>query len=262
MKILKGKFEHANGKPMAEGILTLELSQDAKAIATGEQVPRKFETTLDENGEIQAGTSWWANDELTPLGTYYFVEAWHGVPCWRTWLKVVGTSPINLTELEQEEHAPLPVPEDVEPPAPEPPPAARKTGVSYCGFFGGVVYPPPSNAAADSLIAGNDTFDSFEFALPFRAIINRVTVVVEDTCAYLQGKVVVKLRNLSTGKESTATVDASRTGRRAGEFPEELTLAAGDYKMSWAASLGVKVRGFALNEFCGRRNIILAYFQA
>jgi hypothetical protein len=262
MKILKGRFEHANGRPMAEGILTLKLSQDAKAIATGEQVPKKFETVLDENGEIKAGTMWWANDELKPAGTYYLVEAWHGVPCWRAWLKIVGTSPINLNELEQEEHAPLTAPEDVEPPAPEPPPAARKAGVSYCGFFGGVVYPPPSNAAADSLIAGADTFDSFEFALPFRAIINRVTVVVEDTCAYLQGKVVVKLRNLSNGKEYAASINASSIGKSTGEFPEELTLAAGDYSMSWAASLGVKVRGLALNEFCGRRNIILAHFSA
>jgi hypothetical protein len=96
--------------------------------------------------------------------------------------------------------------------------------------------------------------------LPFKAVVNDVVVVVDDT--HVQGKVVVKLRNLSNGKEYAATINASSTGKSTGEFPEELTLAAGDYSMSWAASLGVKVRGLSLNEFCGRRNIILAHFSA
>jgi len=62
----------ANGSPVANGTLYLQLSQNAQFTATPTQVaPKLISITLDINGSVPSGTTLLANDELAPTTTYY-----------------------------------------------------------------------------------------------------------------------------------------------------------------------------------------------
>ena len=271
-KVIVGKFTDDAGRPAQT--LWLELSDEATVKSTGQKLgdlsePFVIEIPLDEHGAIPEGTTVPFNDEIDPEDTSY--RACVHEASFDRWLYLTGDGPINLNTLptaremdeakearEKEERLARKL---ASIPPPRPRSTTRKTGVVYGGWFGGVINCPAANPSGDPVIVGNGSFEDFTFVLPLRAVVNEVTVIVEDT--HVQGgKVVIKLRNLSTGKEYAASIDASTTGLSTGEFPEEITLAPGDYSISWSVSLGVKVKGLALNEFCGRRTLPFVYFKA
>lgn len=71
MVTLTGNFKYQDGSAVANGILTLALSQPCTITATGQVAPLQQKVQLDANGAIPANTSVYGNDALTPSGTVY-----------------------------------------------------------------------------------------------------------------------------------------------------------------------------------------------
>jgi hypothetical protein len=100
LKTIIGQFKDAMGNPIANGKLTLQLSQDA--LASNAQIgPVPLQITLDPSGNIPSNTQLFANDELLPLNTYYTVTVTTdtGVAWGPQLLQIVGASPIDLTKI-------------------------------------------------------------------------------------------------------------------------------------------------------------------
>jgi len=67
-----GNFQLPGGGPVANGVLTLTLSNiSATVTATGGAATPSYSITLDSNGNIPPGTLVLGNSELTPSGTFY-----------------------------------------------------------------------------------------------------------------------------------------------------------------------------------------------
>lgn len=73
--ITGGGFQDSLGNPLADGYLIFQLSQDAR-VAANQQVVAGYRVTiaLDANGN--GSGSIWANDVLSPGGTFYNVSAY------------------------------------------------------------------------------------------------------------------------------------------------------------------------------------------
>jgi hypothetical protein len=68
---LTGNFKYQDGSAVANGILTLQLSQPCTITATGQVAPTVQRVQLDASGAIPANTSVYGSDQLTPSGTVY-----------------------------------------------------------------------------------------------------------------------------------------------------------------------------------------------
>ncbi len=69
--ILTGQFTNPQGNGIANGTLTLVLSQDAKRLTNGQVSPTQVTLSLDATGSITGSPSVFGNDELSPSGTVY-----------------------------------------------------------------------------------------------------------------------------------------------------------------------------------------------
>ena len=102
MKTITGTWQDPAGNPIAFGILSLKLSQDAVVVATSQIAPRIIQFTLTSNGAIPANTQIWANDEINPTNTFYaltIMEQGGGVIYGPEFFEIAGASPINLNTL-------------------------------------------------------------------------------------------------------------------------------------------------------------------
>ena len=102
MKTITGTWNYPDGSAVANGVLYLKLSQDAVASSTAQIAPRVVAITLNASGQIPANTQIWANDELTPTGTFYkcSVVAPGGSLVWgEEDFSITGASPINMNSL-------------------------------------------------------------------------------------------------------------------------------------------------------------------
>lgn len=85
-QVIGGKFQDAEGNPLALGYLTLDLNQDENILSTA-SVCAGVEITinLDDNGSAISTTSTptganqfvWANDIMTPINSYYRVRGYN-----------------------------------------------------------------------------------------------------------------------------------------------------------------------------------------
>ena len=234
---------------------------------------------LDENGCIPENTEIHANDELHPHTAYYvggkYLEGPYEMPqnitavcpeqpqdadddghvrvddsrAFGGWYRIVGESPIDITALVR-----LPAKPDYDTSRLEVPrrslPAVRKPGVNYNGFVGGVIYPPTTTdvCALPSLTANTGpfgrkagAFSVYAFTLPTRAIVSRVSVVV-DTPKHGR-RVIVGLYDAAGKRRCAASIDASKCGAATGVFESDVTLDAGGLYLAWAEteSGGVKL---------------------
>lgn len=104
-------FQGPDGTIAANGRLLLSLSQNAMITSGGGQVYSLVPVVidLDANGLIPAGTTIWANDELTPSGTTYLVNLQDRnrgrLDTLGTW-SISGASPIDLSGMTPSSAAP------------------------------------------------------------------------------------------------------------------------------------------------------------
>jgi hypothetical protein len=99
MKTITGTFLKPDGTAVANGRLVLRLPYAATVIATAQVAPTLLSFTLDASGTLGAGVQIYANDELTPSGTYYnmSVRDVNDVSVSReARVQLSGSSPINL----------------------------------------------------------------------------------------------------------------------------------------------------------------------
>lgn len=95
-------YTDPQGNAIANGTLTLDLSQAAKITAGGEIGPTRVVVSLDASGNIPASTNLWANDQLTPTTTTYRIKLYNSNGMLVTDFgqqTIAGTSPIDLAVL-------------------------------------------------------------------------------------------------------------------------------------------------------------------
>lgn len=91
VQLINGNFQDDEGNVLANGYLTMQLSQDAQVSVSGSPVGQvgagiRVKVPLDSSGNIQ-GTPGdnltpiciWPNDVMAPTGTYYTVRAYSAV---------------------------------------------------------------------------------------------------------------------------------------------------------------------------------------
>jgi hypothetical protein len=103
MKVITGKWEDAAGQLAAYGRVHFRLNQDA-ATLTGDTrvVPREVFFQLTNAGALPEDSQIWANDELSPAGTYYRMSVnalGGGTIAGPEHLILSGPSPININSL-------------------------------------------------------------------------------------------------------------------------------------------------------------------
>lgn len=102
MKTITGTWQDGAGVAIAYGTLSLKLNQDAVVTGTSQISPRNIAFTLTNTGAIAASTTIWANDELSPTGTFYaltVMDSGGGVVYGPEYFSIAGASPINLNNL-------------------------------------------------------------------------------------------------------------------------------------------------------------------
>src|SRR5690348_12015866 len=100
VQIINGSFQDAEGNLLANGSLTLELSQDEQAAGSGQICAKRIVTVpLDANGNVSGTVNVWPNDQLTPANSYYLVKGFNslGQLVWGpNAQQITGASPFNL----------------------------------------------------------------------------------------------------------------------------------------------------------------------
>lgn len=93
-------FQDPQGNVLANGSITFDLSAPAEVTGGGQIVPTRVEVILTSAGLIPASTVIWANDQINPTNTVYFVSIYNsngllvsGPLFWR----ISGSSPIDLS---------------------------------------------------------------------------------------------------------------------------------------------------------------------
>ena len=102
MKQITGIWQDARGNMAAYGVLHAQLNQDANVVDATQTAPRSVVFPLDISGDLASSAQIWANDELTPSGTYYTLAvcAYGGGVIWGpVRLVISGTAPINLNAM-------------------------------------------------------------------------------------------------------------------------------------------------------------------
>jgi hypothetical protein len=75
-QLIGGGFQDLEGNPLALGFLTMELSQDEVATGVGQVgFGIKIRVPLDGSGNVSGTVLVWGNDDLTPVNSYYTVNA-------------------------------------------------------------------------------------------------------------------------------------------------------------------------------------------
>lgn len=70
-----GAFQDAFGNPLASGYLLLTLSHDEQGASSSQVVGGlTVRVPLDNTGNVVPNISVWANDTLTPSGSFYLVQ--------------------------------------------------------------------------------------------------------------------------------------------------------------------------------------------
>ncbi len=70
-----GHFQNFLAQPLANGYLLLQLSHDAQATGSVQVVAGpNIRVPLDANGSVSGVINVWANGDLTPTTTFYFVQ--------------------------------------------------------------------------------------------------------------------------------------------------------------------------------------------
>lgn len=96
-------FTDPQNNVVANGTLTLDLSQPCTVTATGGQVDTKrISISLTAGGLISPSVNLWQNDQLTPTGTTYRAQLLDStgaqVADFGNW-SIVGTSPVDLSQM-------------------------------------------------------------------------------------------------------------------------------------------------------------------
>lgn len=100
-------FQDPQGNVLANGYLTLDLNTVAVITGgSGQVAPSRVTITLTSGGLVPGGTVMWANDQLSPSGTFYTVRIYNsnnlvvgGPLVWN----VAGASPIDLSQLANQQ---------------------------------------------------------------------------------------------------------------------------------------------------------------
>lgn len=73
-----GAFQDPLGNPLVNGYLLLQLNQDAQYAASNQLVfgGRPIRIQLDANGNVAGTQSVFANGDLTPNTTFYFINVY------------------------------------------------------------------------------------------------------------------------------------------------------------------------------------------
>lgn len=125
--IVNGSFADPAGNFVANGVLILKLSQDARETTGGQVAPLKVLVPLDATGDVDDNegadpVTILANDELSPSGTWYraSVNDANGARVWgpQKW-SLQGGSPIDLDGI-------TPAPEGIAPADPTATPQTRR----------------------------------------------------------------------------------------------------------------------------------------
>jgi hypothetical protein len=247
---IKGKFTN-DGNPAAGACLSLTLEHDDPnaefiVIEEGEEVEYSgYRFMLGSSGELPSGACVRGTDEIQPAGSRYSLEVsqmrgTHFRHYYsRGQVEITGDGPVDLTP------PPEPEPEVIDPFAGWSPRARELWAADAAivrdgtmkfgkknriGFFAGVQC-PTSSAGSVSLPSGeNGIFGVFPFSLPFAAVVNRVSILV-DTAD--KGAVAIGIYDASGSKRSDVSIDVSRPGIAAGMFPNEVNLSEGDYFLAW-----------------------------
>lgn len=74
-----GAFQDPLGNPLANGYLLLQLNQDAQYATSNQLVfgGVAIRIQLDANGNVASTQSVWANGDLTPAGTFYYINVYN-----------------------------------------------------------------------------------------------------------------------------------------------------------------------------------------
>jgi hypothetical protein len=95
-------FQDPQGTVLAAGFLTFDLSAPSQIVGSGGQVaPTRVFVSLTSAGQVPGGSVMWANDQLTPTGTIYYVRMFNsngllvsGPLFW----SITGSGPIDLSQ--------------------------------------------------------------------------------------------------------------------------------------------------------------------
>jgi hypothetical protein len=102
VKFITGIWQDARGNLAQWGKLHLKLNQDAVVKNTNQVAPREVSFALTQQGALKSDARVWANDELSPDGTYYTatVTAFGGGLIWGPqWIIISGPDPVNINAL-------------------------------------------------------------------------------------------------------------------------------------------------------------------
>src|SRR5258708_29585622 len=94
-------YQDPAGNILAGGSLTLDLSQAATAVGSGEVAPLRLNITLNSSGTFSA-TNCWGNDQLTPSGTTYRLKVFNANGMFAAdfgQVSIQGGSPIDISGL-------------------------------------------------------------------------------------------------------------------------------------------------------------------
>jgi hypothetical protein len=102
-QIIGGAFQDAQGNTLANGYLVLQLSHDEQESVDPGQVVSGYtlKVPLDTNGNVAGTVYVWPNDQLSPINSYYIVNAYRsdGTLAWQApqYQTITSTtSPFNL----------------------------------------------------------------------------------------------------------------------------------------------------------------------
>lgn len=87
VQIINGRFQDAEGNPLASGYITMELCTDAQETSGPSQIVGGLilKIPLDNNGNVADTTMVWPNDVLNPPNSCYLVDAFkqNGTRAWK-----------------------------------------------------------------------------------------------------------------------------------------------------------------------------------
>jgi hypothetical protein len=206
-----------------------------------------YHCTLGHGGKLPSGACVRGNDEIEPEGSYYEVEAEacdsrhnYTYHYFNERVEITGDEAVDLTPPVE------PEPEAFDPYAHLSPRERDLMAVdgaivrdgtmkfgkkNRVGFFAGSIHCPTSSAGAVSLPSGeNGIFGVFPFSLPFAAVVNRVSILV-DTAD--KGTATIGIYDASGSKRCDVSIDVSRSGLATGIFPNGVNLNEGDHFLAW-----------------------------
>jgi hypothetical protein len=208
-------------------------------------IPDSYDFRLDAYGRIRAGTQVIGNDELSGDTSYRITvtatadtSRGFNPVCFRETPKITGDSPVDLNEIASRKP-------QVDPDAHLSPReralkavdaaimrdgSVRISKKNRIGFFAGIHCPTSSAGSVSLPSSENGQFGVFPFTLPFSAVVNRVSILV-DTAG--KGAVAIGIYDAGGTKRGDVAIDLSRSGLATGIFPDKVDLCEGDYFLAY-----------------------------